>query len=50
MEDELGHKPIDDLYDFERNELSRLNKKRVNELIKEIQETSRKEIEEKEEE
>ena len=50
MEDELGKKPIDDLYDFERNELSRLNKKRVNELIKEIQETSRKEIEEKEEE
>ena len=49
MEDELGHKPVDDLYDFERNELSRLNKKRVNELIKEIRETSREEIEKEEE-
>ena len=50
MEDELGKKALDDMYDSERNGLSRLNKKRINELIKEMQDTSRKEIEEKEEE
>ena len=49
MEDELGKKALDDMYDSERNGLSRLNKKRINELIKEMQDTSRKEIEEKEE-
>ena len=49
MEDEAGKKAIDDLFDSERNGLSRLNKKRINELIKEMQETSKKEIEEKEE-
>lgn len=50
MEDELGKKPLDDMYDSERNGLSRLNKKRVNELIKEMQTTSKEEIEEEEEE
>lgn len=50
MEDEMGKKPIDDLFDSERNGLSRLNKKRINELIKEMEETSRAEMEEKEEE
>ena len=50
MEDEMGKKAIDDLYDSERTGVSRLNKKRINELIKEMQESSRQEIEEKEEE
>ncbi len=48
MEDEMGKKPIDDMYDSERKGLTRLNKKRVNEIIKESKETDRKEMEEKE--
>ena len=48
MEDELGKKPIDDMYDTERRGLSRLNKKRVNEIIKEMKETSKEEIEKEE--
>ena len=50
MEDEMGKKAIDDLYDSERTGVSRLDKKRINELIKEMQESSRKEVEEKEKE
>ena len=49
MEDETGKKPIDDMFDSERRGVSRLNKKRVNELIKEMKEANRKEMEEKEE-
>jgi len=49
MEDEMGKKPYDEKFDSERSGLSRLNKKRINELIKEMQDTNRKEIEKKEE-
>ena len=48
MEDELGKKPLDDQYDSERNGLSRLNKQRINELIKEMKETSKEELEKEE--
>lgn len=49
MEDEMNKKPIDDMTDYERVGVSRLNKQRVNELIKEMKETSRAEIEAREE-
>ncbi|WP_297281520.1 NAD(P)/FAD-dependent oxidoreductase [uncultured Anaerococcus sp.] len=49
MKDETGKEPIDDMFDSERRGVSRLNKKRVNELVKEMQETNREEMEEKEE-
>ena len=50
MEDEMGKKPYDEKFDSERNGVSRLNKKRINELIKEMKDTDRKEMEDKEEE
>lgn len=49
MKDETGKEPIDDMFDSERRGVSRLNKKRVSELVKEMQETNREEMEEKEE-
>lgn len=49
MEDELGHAPIDDMFDSERNGVSRINKKRINEVIKEMEDTSKEEIEREEE-
>lgn len=48
MEDEMGKKAIDEMTDYERVGVSRLDKKRINELIKEMKETSRAKLEEEE--